>query len=181
MTPAGRGSDTDHGTGPENPVFLGRISGLFGVRGWVKIFSETDPRENILGYSPWYLRRRGEWEVREVRTGRRQGKAVIALLQGVDGRDTAAELLGAEIAIPRALLEQPGPGEYYWTDLEGLEVVTVDGRELGIVDRLFETGANDVMVIRGERERLVPFVEPDVVREVDLAHRRLVVDWDPDF
>jgi len=163
-------------------VTLGRISGLFGVRGWVKIHSDTDPREGILRYSPWYLRREGHWEERRPEQGQRQGKGVVAKIEGCEDRDAAAGLMGAVIAVRRDQL--PGglhPGEYYWADLEGLQVVTTAGVELGRVDHLLETGANDVLVVRGDRERLIPYLWQQVVLEVDLEQRRLLVDWDPDF
>ena len=160
---------------------LGRISGLYGVKGWLKVFSHTAPRENILAYSPWFLYRDGQWEAYEIEAGRRHGKGVVARLAGVEDRDAAVTLTGADIAIAREQLGDLEAGEYYWTDLEGLEVVATDGTVLGIIDHLFETGANDVMVVKGDRERLVPFIRPGVVREVNFTTRRVVVDWDPDF
>jgi 16S rRNA processing protein RimM len=161
-------------------VVIGRISGLYGVRGWFKVFSHTSPVENILGYSPWYLRQQGAWVAHTPQTGRGQGKGIVAKLAGCDDRDQAAALLGQDIAIRRDQLPTPEPGSYYWADLEGLQVVTTAGVELGRVVYLFETGANDVMVVQGERERLIPFI-PQVVLEVDPPHGRIKVDWDPDF
>lgn len=165
----------------EKRVVLGRVSGLYGVKGWVKVFSETQPRENILSYSPWQLKIQGEWQIRTVETGRRQGKGVVAKLEGCDERDAAAALMGAEIAVSRDQLPPLESGEYYWADLVGLQVETLDGVPLGVVDHLFETGANDVVVVKGARERLIPFVRPEVVREIDLAAGRMRVDWDPEF
>lgn len=165
----------------QRPVILGRIAGVYGVKGWVRVHSHTAPRENILSYSPWLLRRNGGWEARAVEEGRRHGKGVVARLAGIDDRDVAVTFVGADIAVPRQRLGRLEAGGYYWTDLEGLEVVTVGGVGLGIVDHLFETGANDVMVVKGDRERLVPFVEPEVIRAVDFSSGRIVVDWDPDF
>jgi len=162
-------------------VTLGRISGLFGVRGWIKVFSHTEPRERILQYSPWSLRVQGEWRENAVAEGQRHGKAVIARLEGMTERDAAAALVGAEIAVPRSRLPALGEGEYYWSDLEGLQVVTLDGQDLGHVDHLLETGANDVLVVQGERERLIPFLPPEVVRAVDLDAGVIRVDWDPEF
>ncbi|OQX32048.1 MAG: ribosome maturation factor RimM [Candidatus Sedimenticola endophacoides] len=161
-------------------VILGRVTGLFGVRGWVKVFSDTAPRTNIFTYPAWYLRRGEEWRPYRLVQGKPQGKGLVASLEGVDERDRAAELIGAEIAIPRERLPETGEDEYYWTDLEGLRVETLEGRDLGRIDHLFETGANDVMVVEGERQRLIPFI-PDVIVEVSLARRRMVVDWDPEF
>lgn len=170
------------GDGPRRLITLGRITGPFGVHGWVKVHSETDPRENIVRYSTWYLGD-DDWPLpREVDKGRRHGKGVIAKLVGCDDRDAAEQLRGLTIAVRRdQLADRLQAGEYYWTDLEGLAVVTVGGVELGRIDHLFETGSNDVMVVRGERERLIPYLWQQVVLEVDLAARRMRVDWDPEF
>lgn len=161
-------------------IILGRIAGVFGVKGWLKVFSETSPRENILRYPVWQLRRREGWKPYRLLEGQPHGKGIIARLEGVDDREGAAELIRAPIAIPREELPPAGPGEFYWADLEGLSVVTLDGVELGRVDRLFETGANDVMVVKGDRERLLPFIA-DVVQDVSLEEGRIRVDWDPEF
>ncbi len=163
-------------------VTLGRISGAHGIQGWVRVHSDTSPRENIVSYSPWYLERQGERQRWKVNAGRRQGKAVVAKLAGCNDRDEAEALVGALITIPRSVLPQTAaPGEYYWADLVGLQVQTIDGVELGRIEQLFETGANDVMVVKGDRERLVPYIWEQVVREVDLQAGMMRVDWDPDF
>ncbi len=166
-------------------ITLGRINGLYGVRGWVKVFSDTDPREGIINYSEWLLKRQHGWQRIAVEDGRKQGKNVVVKLAGIDDRDMAATLSGCEIAITRDQLTAAGPGEYYWLDLEGLNVVTTDGVELGIVDHLLETGANDVLVVREEnseaRERLIPYLPGQVVTDVDLQQKRMIVDWDPEF
>ena len=161
-------------------VTLGRVSGLFGVRGWVKVFSHTSPRTNILEYKSWFLRRSGQWQEYELKDGKAQGKGIIAKLSGCDDRDLAAELIGSDIAIPRDQLPGTGHDEYYWTDLEGLAVQTRDEVSLGRVDHLFETGANDVIVVKGDRQRLIPFI-PDVVLEVSISDGVITVDWDPEF
>ncbi len=176
----------EHGTTAEGDgqrlVTLGRIAAAHGIKGWVKVHSETSPRENILGYSPWLLVGRGRRETRKVDAGRLQGKAVLAKLAGCDDRDAAEALVGAEIEIRRAQLpDTTDPGEFYWADLVGLEVNTVDGVALGRIESLFETGSNDVMVVRGERERLVPYIWAQVVRSVDLEAGVMLVDWDADF
>lgn len=162
-------------------VILGQVSGLFGVKGWVKVFSYTDPRERILEYKPWYLRTAGGWRQISLAEGQLHGKTIIARLEGCADRDSAATWVGHEIAIQRDQLPALAQDEYYWSDLEGLQVVTTTGVMLGTVDHLIETGANDVLVVRGERERLIPYVRPDVVVDVDLAARTLRVDWDPEF
>lgn len=162
-------------------VVLGRVSGLFGVQGWVKVFSHTEPRENIATYRNWHLQCHGEWQTARVEQGRRHGKGVVVKLAGIEDRDQAAALIGCDIAIERDQLPPLPPGEYYWTDLEGLRVVTLEGTELGRVSHLFATGANDVLVVQGERERMLPFVRPDVIQRVDLEQGLIEVDWDPEF
>lgn len=162
-------------------IILGKIAGVFGVKGWVKVFSHTEQRDGILGYTPWFLRIAGEWQVFKVLVGQAQGKILVAQLQGIDTREQAERLLGCEIAIPREQLQSLRDGEYYWADLKGMRVVTDTGVDFGVVDALFETGANDVMVVNGERERLVPWIMGDVIKSVSLDDRIIVVDWDPDF
>lgn len=162
-------------------VVLGQIRGLYGVQGWVKVFSHTQPRGRILDYDPLYLRIRGEWQVVEIEEGRLQGKGVVLKLSGYDNRDVAAGLLGCDIAIRREQLPPLPAGEYYWAELKGLRVVTGDGVELGKIERLFETGANDVIVVAGERERLIPFLQGKVIKRIDLEQGVMQVDWDPTF
>jgi len=113
--------------------------------------------------------------------GRRHGKGVVARLSGCDDRDQAATLMEQEIAVDRGRLPPPSADEWYWTDLEGLGVWNREGVCLGSVDHLFSTGVNDVLVVSGERERLLPFAWGDVIRSVDLEKGRIEVDWDPDF
>jgi len=177
---------TDSGTPAEGDeqrfVTLGRISGVHGVQGWVRVHSDTSPRENIVNYSPWHLVRGDRQESRKLRSGRRQGKTVVAKLDGCNDRDAAEELVGAVISVPRSALPVTTvAGEYYWADLVGLNVQTVDGVDLGRIDHLFETGSNDVIVVQGDRERLVPYIWGQVVHEVDLGAGVMRVDWDPEF
>ena len=169
------------GTG-EKLVLLGRIVGVHGVRGELKLESYTDPRMRIFRYQPWLLGT-GSGVVQVAGChGRAQGKGIVATLPGIDDRDAAAALVGSEIRVARAALPPAAPGEYYWADLEGLEVVTIQGVPLGRVSHLVATGANDVLVVRdGVRERLVPFLPGQFVTEVDLQGGRVVVDWDPEF
>ena len=144
------------------------------------MFSYTQPREAILEYDRWYLKRQGEWQVAAVSEGKRHGKTVIAHLDSVDDRDEAAMLVDCEIAVDREAMPDADDGSYYWADLEGLKVVRRDGTELGNVAYLMETGANDVLVVQGEQERLIPFVHEKVILDVDLAAGVISVDWDWD-
>lgn len=163
-------------------ISVGEISGVFGIKGWVKIFSLTEPRENILSYSPWVIRKGNESRVVKLVTGKRQGKTVVASIEGVSDRDNAATFCGWEILIKKNQLPKPEKGEYYWADLVGLHVQTEQGLSLGEVDCLIETGANDVLVVKKDKEEcLVPFLQEKVVKKIDLDDGVMIVDWDPDF
>lgn len=173
-------AEPHEGESPDD-VVLGEVVGAHGVRGDVRVHSDTRPRENILDYPVWTLVLKGERRDYAVRNSRRQGKGLVATLEGISDRDSAMALRGCEIRVPRARLPTPEPGEYYWADLEGLEVVTAAGVQLGVVTGLLETGANDVLVVSGDRERLIPYVPDRHVLAVDLAAGRMQVDWDPEF
>lgn len=164
----------------QDPIVpLGYISGVHGIQGWVKVHSWTDPREAILDYQPWLV---GEERTPvRIRAGRRSGKTVIVALPDVDDREKALDLVRKEIAVRRSQLPGLPKGEFYWTDLEGLLVVTTGGLELGRIARMMETGAHDVMVVEGEGQMLIPFVPGRYVKRVDLETGCVEVDWDPDF
>ena len=168
------------GHAPDDAVLIGRVSGLYGIKGWVKVHSYTRLREGILDYKRWKLKVGNDWREFELLEGRMQAGGVVARLQGIEDRDGASVLVGADIAIARSQLPKLKRGEIYWADLEGLKVVNLEGVEFGTVSYLFETGANDVMVVQGERERLIPYIA-DAIREVDLKAGIVRVDWDKDF
>ncbi|MDH3218358.1 MAG: ribosome maturation factor RimM [Gammaproteobacteria bacterium] len=161
-------------------ICVGHILGAQGIKGWVRVFSNTSPRENILDYSPWLIERGDEFQAVEVE-GRLQGKNVVARLSGIEDRNQAETLIGCRLFIEQRRLPSLGAGEYYWSDLIGLKVETVRAEPLGTVAAMMETGADDVMVLEGDRERLIPFVIDEIVTEVDLDRRRLVVDWSTDY
>lgn len=165
----------------DRKVPVGRISGLFGVRGWVKVYSYTDPRENVVHYSPWHLVLDGQSRQVRLLAGRAHGDSVVASIEGVQDRDAAAALIGSEIEVDRAVFGKTARQQFYWTDLQGMKVQTLTGEVLGMVDHLFETGANDVMVVVGEGRHLVPFLYGRVVAGVDTDQRVITVDWDPAF
>jgi 16S rRNA processing protein RimM len=163
-------------------IVVGEISGVFGVKGWVKVYSFTSPRDNILSYSPWQLKKGNLLKQVAVVEGALQGKAVIASLSGITDRDLAASLHGYQILIDASLLPKAIEGEYYWRDLIGLSVANEQGIELGVVDYLLETGANDVLVVKaGDNERLIPFIQGQFVKQIDLVAGKMLVDWDAEF
>ena len=163
-------------------ITVGRLHGAFGVRGEVKLESFTDPAHAIGHYQPWTLRdARGSERVCDGIRVRVGVKGLIATISGIDDRDAADVLRGTDVLVPRSALPPPGTGEYYWVDLEGLRVVNAEGVVFGTVSHLFSTGANDVLVVQGERERMIPFLTPDYVKSVDFDTGLVTVDWDADF
>jgi 16S rRNA processing protein RimM len=161
-------------------VVMGRIAAPFGIKGWIKVQTFTQSIDSLLHYRAWWLGVKEGWEERKVEEGGVHGRALIAKLSGCDDREAAARAKGLEIAVPRSELSLNAEGEYYWSELIGLEVANREGVALGRVAGLLETGVNQVLVIQGERERLIPFVAAVVV-SVDVAGRLLVVDWGADF
>lgn len=161
-------------------VVVGRIGSTFGVHGWLKVNSYTEPPANILDYQTWQLGRAGRWQAVRVEEGRVTGKGVLAKLEGIQSPEDARIHVGAEVGIPRSALPPAAPGEYYWSDLEGLSALDQDGRLLGRVDHFRTTPAGAVVVISGEREHWIPFVKERIV-SVDLDAGRIVLDWDADW
>jgi 16S rRNA processing protein RimM len=162
-------------------IRLGHVSGPFGVRGWLKVHSETEPLENILSYRPWLIEIEGDWRALDVLEGRRQGKHLVVRVAGCEDRDQALAYRGAPLAVLRSQLPPLADGEFYWSDLEGMRVLALDGTDLGKVDHLLDTGANAVMSVSGERTRLIPFVLDRYVCQVSMDEQIIRVDWDTDF
>ena len=194
-----QGQDTNNT--PEK-VILGRITGVYGVKGWVKVFSYTDPMEAIVDYSPWLIRaenrnpggeNRAAWTKVKLKAGKRHAKTVVAKLENCNDRDAAMAYIGTEIAIEQQQLEElTEKNEYYWRDLIGLRVINQQDVELGVVKNLMETGANDVLVVVSETdsedgakkktiERLIPWTWNNAIISVDLERKVIEVDWEPDF
>jgi len=163
----------------DKQVALGYICAVHGIKGWVKVHSWTRPPEAILDYQPWLLGDQQQ-SVKFI-TGRKQGKGLAVLLPDSNDREQARLLVGQKISVQRDQMPETVPGEYYWSDLEGLEVHTLNGEVLGVVEELMDTGANDVLVIRGQRQHLVPFIQGQFIMAVDLEGGRIDVDWDPEF
>lgn len=169
-------------SGPsQKKILLGYVSGLMGVKGWIKVHSYTHPRENIIEFRHWILSLNDVERVIDVENGRQQGRTIVAKFCGIDDPDEARSLVGAKIFVCREDFPISEPGEYYWTDLEGLEVRTKEDEFLGHVDCLFTNGEHDVMVVVGEKERMIPFVRERVVCEVDFSCGVIIVDWDPTY
>jgi 16S rRNA processing protein RimM len=178
-------------------VILGRITGVYGVKGWVKVFSYTDPMEAIVDYNPWLIRaenrKNAPWSKVKLKAGKRHAKTVVAKLENCNDRDDAMSYIGTEIAIEKQQLEElTEENQYYWRDLIGLRVINQQDVELGVVKSLMETGANDVLVVVSETdaedgeekktvERLIPWTMNNAIITVDLEQKVIEVDWEPDY
>ncbi|TCS74002.1 16S rRNA processing protein RimM [Sulfuritortus calidifontis] len=159
---------------------MGRVAAPYAIRGWIKVQPFTEYLDSLLDYPVWRLGKKTGWQEYRVLDARIHSNSLIAQLEGVNDRSQAEALQGLEIAVARDELPEAEEGEYYWDDLIGLDVVNLDGVNLGKVTGLLETGAHDVLEVEGERPRLIPFTEPIVV-EVDLKAGRIKVDWGADY
>jgi len=171
-----------------NRIVMGKLGSTYGIRGWLKVFSYTDNAESIFDYSPWYLNQKGKWVEYKVESWKRHGQGYVCKLAGLDVREDAQLMTNFEIAIDPASLPELSEDEFYWRELFGMQVFTTKGYDLGEVTDLLETGSNDVLVIKanlkdafGQKERLVPYLEEQVIKKVDREARRIEVDWDPGF
>jgi 16S rRNA processing protein RimM len=169
-------------TVPVLPVVVGKVSGVFGIKGWVKVLSHTRPRDNLLDFDPWLIHGTAGWQSCRVLDSGHSGGALTAKLDVADTRDAAQGLVGKEIGVHRSQLPQLPAGQYYWFDLVGLRVVTGAGREFGKVTGLLETGANDVLEVEAAGKRiLIPFVPGAIVEKVDPGAGCIQVNWDPEY
>ncbi len=174
-------------TPANNPIVIGQISGVFGVHGWVKVFSHTEPRENILSYDPWLVQDKAGWQALSFVKGRKQGKTIVAQLKDIDDRDKAHALIGKDIAINGDQLKELKENDFYWRELTGLRVVNCQDEELGTVKHMMSTGANDVLVVQHrienaevvkDKELLIPYLVDSVIKKVDLEKGFIKVDWE---
>ncbi|MFT6389702.1 MAG: 16S rRNA processing protein RimM [Cellvibrionaceae bacterium] len=173
-----------------NLIDVGKLSAPHGIKGWVKVHSQTEPATNIFTYQPWYLKTKHGVKPVELIEWKPQGKGFVVQIKGVDDRNQAESLCPVGIAVERALLAPLAKDEYYWHQLQACRVVSIyEGMsvDLGEVKRILPTGANDVLVVLGDAlsidqgERLVPYVLGQFVQDVDLEKKIITVDWDPDF
>jgi 16S rRNA processing protein RimM len=165
----------------DNFVKVGTFASPFGVHGWIKINSATSPIDSIINYLPWHIETNNGWQAMSVKEAKRNGDSIIALVEGYETREKAATLTNSVIGVNREQLPETNEGEVYWADLEGLTVINKEGTTLGKVDHLFETGANDIMVVVGEQRHLLPYIMDSVILKVDLEQQQILVDWDENF
>ena len=158
-------------------VELGHVSGVFGTHGWLKVHSYTRPRANLFEYRQWLIGSSSHWQPFTLEESKVHGPSLLVSLVGITARDAAVSLLRQTIAVVREALPKPGRNHYYWTDLIGSTVVNREQQQFGVVRSLLEAGDHDVLVVRGAREYLIPFVPDIYVLGVDLQQRQITVDW----
>jgi len=163
-------------------IIIGKIVGVYGIKGWLKILSFTRPRQNIFDYGPWLVKQSEEWQEIQLLEGKPQGKGLVASLEGITDRDEAMALVSSEIAIDRDQLPEPKEGEFYWHDLINMQVINQQNEVLGVVKELLETGANDVLVVEADKLRyLIPYVQDVYIKDVDTEQGVIQVDWQSDY
>ena len=163
-----------------DPITVGRFGKAFGIAGWIKVISFTTSKENILKFKPWLIKKNNNWEKVYFEQGRRDANSVIVKLPNCDTPEQATQFTNVEIAVERKQLPKLRDGEYYWYDLIDLEVVNKDGFGLGQVKELMATGANDVLVVLGQKKILIPYIS-EVILNVDLDKKIIQVNWEKDY
>jgi 16S rRNA processing protein RimM len=169
-------------------ILVGKIGASYGIKGWFKINAYTEIPEGIFDYSPWQVSHNGQQHQVKVADWRRHNKGLIAKFEGVETRNDAEAWLHAEIFVAADLLPELAEDEFYWRDLKGMQVKSTTGYDLGKVSGLMETGSNDVLVVDanatdafGKTERLIPYIQEDVIISVSKEENTITVDWDPGF
>ena len=169
-------------------IVVGKFGASYGIRGWLKVISYTDNQESIFDYSPWYISQKGEWVECKIESWKRHNQGLVAKLVGLDVREDTSLFTNLEIFINPVSLPELPEDEFYWRELFGMHVFTTKGYDLGKVTDLLETGSNDVLVVKanlkdafGQKERLIPFLEEQVIISIDREAQRIEVDWDPGF
>ena len=173
---------------PTKPVVLGKMGSTYGIRGWLRVFSSTEESESIFDYQPWFVKRAGEWQEIELEGWKHHNQDLIIKIKGMEDREAASLLTNCEIVVDSTQLPPLDDGDYYWKDLMGCQVVNTAGYQLGTVIDMMETGSNDVLVVKanlkdafGMQERLIPFLDGQVIKKVDLDAHHIEVEWDPNF
>ena len=164
----------------DKKLLVGKINGFFGLQGWVKVFSYTSPRSNILNYSPWSIKSEDIFQEIDVIKGREQSKTIVAHIKGIDNREDSQKFIGKDVYIDKEQLPELKEGEYYWHELIGFKAINKNQENLGVVDYFVETGANDVLVVRGKKEHWIPYIEPFLI-SIDSQNKEILVEWDKDF
>ncbi len=161
-------------------VVMGQVFAPYGIKGWIKVLPYTETIDSLLDFPSWWLGREGHWQETRVIEAQVHGKSVVARIEASRDRNDAERLKGMQVAVPREMLPEAGENEYYWSDLIGLQVVNPEGKILGLVESIIETGANDVLEVKGEKTCLIPFVS-EFVLDVDMKGRKILAEWGEDW
>jgi len=162
-------------------VVVGRFCRPHGIKGFIRVLSFTEPRDNLLNFTPWYIKQRQGWQPIERFNDEITHKHILTQVKGYVQREDVAALTNCEIAVPRDLLPTLDADEHYWHELMGMQVVHVNSEVLGEVSEIMMTGSNDVLVVEGTERYLIPFLVDEVIKSVDKTTRVITVDWDLDF
>lgn len=169
---------------PVNPIVIGKIKRAYGVRGWVKIVSFTDKSENIFCYAPWLVFLKNQWKLIRLECWKSIKEKYIVKISGVSNREMAMLLTNSNLIIGETQLPFLCNNEYYWKDIIGCTVITVQGNDLGCVDYIIETIAHDVLVVKLFKQNfvktkncLIPFIYNRIIKNVNLIKNVIVVDW----
>ena len=164
-----------------NWIIVGRFGRPNGIKGLITVISSTEPRDQILQYTDWHIKKDGLWQPIARLHDAITHKHVLTAIAGYPQREDVAALTNAEIAIKKEDLPSLLPGEYYWRDLIGMSVIQTSGALLGTVEEIIPTGSNDVLVVTGDKRYLIPYLPDDVIVKVDDENKQITVDWDLDF
>ncbi|MFP3019474.1 MAG: ribosome maturation factor RimM [Arsenophonus sp.] len=171
---------------PNNPIVLGILGSSYGIYGWFRIFSYTEYTENIFKYQPWFIQRSGEWKRLKLEDWKYHNKDIIIKIKNIDNRNLSNSITNCKIIVDAKQLPVLKDNDYYWKDIIGCKVITTKGYNLGYVKNLMETGSNDVLIIKANlkdafhiKERLIPFLNEKVIKNIDLSTKIIKVDWDP--
>jgi len=163
----------------DKKIYLGKITGVHGIKGWLKIQSFSSPPENILNYPQWIINNQGKEDFYSIEQGRKQKNTIVVKLEKINDRNTAESLINSKIQILRSDFPKLSNENYYWSDLVGLSILSSEDKVIGKVESLIETGANDVMVINTSKDEriLIPFVMHEVIQEVNVELKYIKIDW----
>ncbi len=178
---------TDSSLAKSKKIVLGQIGRVYGIKGWLKLSSFTSPPANILKYSKFMVKLGDRTELLQIDEFKKQQNGIKVHFLGYDDPEVSQKLVGREVSVERHRLPVLSEEEFYWHELEALEVINLEGHNLGQVAHLIETGANDVLVVKpsdqslDRRERLIPYIKGSVVKKVDIPSKKIEVDWGADF
>lgn len=162
-------------------VVIGRFGRPHGIKGFVTVHSFTEPRDNILRYTDWHVFLNNQWQPVKLLCVETHSKNIIAQVEGYPERELVTRLTNAEIAVGQDQLADLSPGEYYWHQLMGMNVINQKGEPFGTVIEIMPTGANDVLVVQGEKRHLIPYLPGQFIIDINDSQRVITVDWDLDF